>query len=797
MHELKPKDLKWTCPVGGFAFKTTASVKPLAGVMGQKQAMEALRTGIEIRQRGYNVFVSGMHASGRSTLINESLRRYMPDLPAPPDLVYVNNFQMPYRPRLLIFPAGEGGRFVQALEEMLDDLQKTAKAFVQHSESGNHTQLNVVRERFEKRQEKYRLKFEKELRGKGFMIFSGEGRPADLLYVHESKPVSLTEIEKLVHAGGLSMKLFREVRRNYQEKKRKLNSFIARTNRLQQEYFKEIEKVEQEQLREQLDRRIAELKKEFPYEGVADHLDELRDDVLDQHVLLRPPSPQDGGFDRSDKDRLRSFKANLLFSGEGIDAPPVVFENNPTVSALFGFIEKPSGEDGPIPSDFMDIRPGSLVEANRGFLVLDVSFLVQSPSLWKSLKTTIRTGKVVYQEPEGSSGAGTGLKPDPIPVDIKVILVGEPEVFDLLYEVDQEFRHSFKVSVKLEPDFPLTGNLLKKKLPAFVARITKKEKLLPLNRQAMAKLAEYGVRLSGQKKRFTGSLGKIADLLREANWCARRKRRKTVGREHITAAIEQGVQRINLLEKRLNKAILDDTIVIQTRGGRVGQVNGLAVYDLGDYSFGKPARITAETAVGKSGIINIERESGMSGTTHDKGVHILTGYLRARFAQKRPLSLSASLCFEQSYSTIDGDSASSSEVYALLSSLSKMPLRQDLAVTGSVNQKGEIQSIGCVNEKIEGFFDVIRARRPTGKEGVVIPRSNIQDLMLRDDVVEAVKKGRFHIWVVRTVEEGIEILTGRKAGKLQKNGAWTKGSVFEAVDAALEQMAATLKRYTS
>jgi predicted ATP-dependent protease len=349
--------------------------------------------------------------------------------------------------------------------------------------------------------------------------------------------------------------------------------------------------------------------------------------------------------------------------------------------------------------------------------------------------------------------------------------------------------------VDLEPDIPLTTSVLKRKFPAFLAKVCTQDSLLPLNRAAAALVAEYAVRLAGRTDKLTASLGTLADVLREADWCARGKGSRVVKGSDIQMAIEQSVARVNAVERRMNEAIVTGSIMIQTKGKRVGQINGLAVYDVGDYSFGRPSRITVETSVGHGGIINIEREAGMSGGSHDKGVHILTGYLRSRFAQKRPLSLTASICFEQSYAAIDGDSASSTEVYAILSSLSGLPIRQDVAVTGSVNQKGEIQAIGNVNEKIEGFYEVVQSGRPTGREGVLIPARNLPDLMLREDVVQAVKKGRFHIWPVRSVEEGIEILTGVKAGRRRKDDSWSPDSVFDRVDRRLEELVRGLKNY--
>lgn len=798
MRELKPNDLKWTCSPEVFSFRTTGSIKPLQGIFGQAEALKALKTGIEIRKSGYNVFVAGPHASGRRALIRECLRRFIPKLPPQPDLVYVNNFYAPHKPRLLTFPAGRGGAFVDKLDALMATITQTYRDMTQ--DAGNQKKLKSLQGRFENRFNRIRSQFEKDARQYGFFVGqlrSHEGqRNPDLFYIFNDKPISMEELEEQVFAGNFPPDQFSKLRRLYTRKKKELNMALTQITRLNQQYIKDLEAFEHRQVKVVLERELREMVKAFPMAGVKTHLNDLKQEILSQLKRFRAAAQEPG--DASDKDQFRDFRANLIASSAPTTAaakkPPVVFENNPSFSNLFGFIEKPGGDDGGGPSDFMDIRPGAIIEANHGFIVLDISLVLQSPTLWNVLKTTVRTGNVTVQEPEGMSSPGSGLKPEPVPVDIKVILVGEPHVFDMLYDIDPEFRHNFKVCVKLEPDFPLARRLLKNQLPGFIAKICANEGLAPLNRDAVCEVAEFGVRLSGQKNKFTGSLGNLADLLREADWCAKCDKKRTVNRSHIRAAIKQSIRRLNSAERRLSEAIANGTVMIQTKGAVLGQINGLAVYDLGDYSFGRPAKITAETSVGDAGIINIEREAGMSGVTHDKGVHILTGYMRTLFAQERPMSLTASICFEQSYSMIDGDSASSTEVYALLSSLSGLPIRQDIAVTGSVNQKGEIQSIGCVNEKIEGFFDIIHGDSPTGREGVIIPHANLQDLMLRDDVIQSVKQGRFHIWTVKSVEEGIELLTGVKAGRRRKNGTWSPGSVFDRVDKRLAELKRHLQK---
>ncbi len=795
MRELKAEEVRWRCPPDLFAFRTTAELKPISGVVGQKRAMQALRTGIQIRKAGYNIFVAGPPHSGRMTLIRECFKRYLPRLEQAPDRVYVNNFHAPYRPRLLEFPPGKGEAFVAALDDLINQVRDQVAALAR--EEGPRSSLAKLRNRFEKKRQKVRDAFEKRIRKDGFMIGQVKGQEGyrpDLLYLHEKRPLTMSELEELTVQGKFPADRFAALGRIYETRMQEFGKAMAELARLDQAFAREFASLEESHVGKFLRRMPKRLARSFPYPGVEEHLKALRDAILSRLHIFRP-RPHDGTPEGEERDRFREFRGNLLFSRPDRKEPPVVFEKHPTFTSLFGFVERSGGEDGSGLSDFMDIRPGSMLEADRGFLVLDAADVLQSAHLWNVLKNILKRGSLPIHEPEAPSSSGPLLKPDPIPIDVKVILVGEPYLFDLLYDVDPDFRSTFKIRVDLEPDFPRTAAFLKKRFPSFVAKICAEEKLRPFDREAVGLLAEHGVRLAGRRNKFTASLGRLVDLMREADWCCRTEGKRVVKARHVECALRQSRERVNGLERRMTEAILNRSILIETKGRRVGQINGLAVYDLGDYSFCRPSRITVETSVGHGGIINIERESGMSGGTHDKGVHILTGYLRSRFAQKRPLSLTASICFEQSYTAIDGDSASSTEVYAILSSLSGLPIRQDIGVTGSVNQKGEIQAIGNVNEKIEGFFDVVRANRPTGKEGVIIPEANVPELMLRKDVVEAIRARRFHIWSVRTVEEGIEILTGVPAGKRRSDGTYTPGSVFDRVDRRLEELVRGLRKY--
>ncbi|RME21093.1 MAG: Lon protease family protein [Deltaproteobacteria bacterium] len=495
-------------------------------------------------------------------------------------------------------------------------------------------------------------------------------------------------------------------------------------------------------------------------------------------------------------DPFAQLQVNVVLTNAHRKGCPVVFEPSPSVSRLLGTIEHTVDETAKAGAEFMSIRAGSLLRANGGFLLLKAEDLLAEPGAWKVLKRALSTGQLEIRAPEGPMmPVLSGLKPDPIPLDVKIILHGDDLVYRMLYLADDDFSKAFKVKAEFDTVMDFNRSSLEKYM-AFVQRVVKEEDLLAPNRAAVAALVEESIRQAEDQRKLSTRFRLVADLLREASYWARRCGRRNITRKEVEQAIEHRRRRVNLVEEKYREDIERDVIMVSTSGAKVGQVNGLAVFDLGDYSFGKPSRITASVGVGRQGVVNIEREAGLSGAIHDKGVYIISGFLAERFGRDVPLSLEARLCFEQSYGEIDGDSASSAEIYALLSALSGVPLRQSVAVTGSVNQHGELQPIGGINHKIEGFFDLCRSRGLDGSHGVVIPRANLPHLMLRQEVVDSVRKGKFHIWAASSVDEGMEILTGFRAGTPGRSGLFPRGTINRLVQDRLRSMAEALRDYS-
>jgi len=800
-EEVQVEKLRWRCDPNLLPFETTQAVEPCDEIIGQARALEAIRVGLDIHSIGYNIFVTGLAGTGRFTTIKCLLEEIEVKGRIPNDLCYVNNFKNPDMPHMVSLPAGQGNAFRKEMEALIESLKKKIPLILE-----NETYLNKkkeVVERYRTKQAEMFREFEKKVNKENFALVQIQMGPYSrpgIFPVIEGNPVNFEQLEALVEEGKLAKEDLERIKGEQAELVNELENIFKETRRSEKDIKEELTSLDYEVISPVVKDSISDIKEKFENEKVHRYLDEVQEDILANLGRFRekeeaPASPLPGLILPQPVDSFAEYQVNVLVDNSETKAPPVVVETTPNYRNLFGMIERVVDRSGIWKTDFLHIKAGSFLRANGGYLIFNALDALLEPWVWPALKRTLKNQVIEIQTYDPFYIFSTSaLKPEPIECNVKVIMIGDSYMYHLLYNLDDDFKKIFKIKA----DFDSVMNKDTEKIQqyaSFIRKICDEEKLKPFDQTGIGAVVEYGVRLAGRQKKLSTRFHLIADLLREANYWATKDGSNVVKEKHVDMAVEKKIHRVNLIEEKIQEMIDDGTILIDSDGMVVGQVNGLSVYNLGDYMFGKPSRITAKTSMGKAGIINIEREAEMSGPTHNKGVYILAGYLRGKYAQDKPLTMSASICFEQSYSGVDGDSASSTEIYALLSSLSGLPLRQDIAVTGSVNQKGEIQPIGGVNEKIEGFFDVCKAKGLTGKQGVMIPYLNIDDLMLRKEVVHAVEEGKFHIYSVKTVDQGIEILTGVEAGERLEDGRFKEGSVNDLVDKKLRELGTKIKEF--
>jgi len=793
-EKLPVEKLRWRCDPGSLDFASTDELKVCPDIIGQERAVNALRLGLDIESLGYNIFVSGLVGTGRKTAINCLLGETARAKRIPDDKLYVNSFKNPDMPRLIRLPAGQGRNFKKDMDELIDYLRKNI-ALVFESEYYQMRKKEIVEEQNTKVKEILKG-FEKEVAKENFALIQLQiglfARPA-IIPLIDGKPTNFDELAALAEAGKFQQAKLERLEKKHSQLIDRMETVFKEIRGIEKTVQGRFKSLDNEVVTPLVKNRIEEIKERYKNEKVNEYLEEVRENILDSLDKFRTKpeeqTPAVPGLPLIEADPFLEYRVNLLVDNYGAEKAPVIFETSPTYRNLFGTIEVAPERFGQWRADFTKIKAGSFLRADGGFLIIEALDALIEPGVWPTLKRTLRNRKVEIQNyfPFYMISL-TAMKPEPIECDVKVAMVGDIFLYHLLYTHDEDFKKIFKVRA----DFDSVMDVRRESIMEyanFIKKIISNENLRPFGKNAVAAVVEYGVRLAGKQNKLSTQFNALADILREANYWAQKEGSAEVTEEHVDRAIEEKMERSRLIEEKIQEMIEEGTIMIDTEGSVVGQVNGLSIYDTGDYSFGRPSRITARTSVGDSGIINIEREAELSGRIHNKGVLILAGYLRSKYAQNKPLAMSASLCFEQSYSGVEGDSASSTEVYALLSALSELPLRQDIAVTGSVNQKGEIQPIGGVNQKIEGFYEVCKAKGLTGTQGVIIPYQNVKDLMLRKDVVEAVRQGKFHIYPVETIDQGVEILTGVAAGERREDGSYEADTVNYLVDKKLQEFA--------
>ncbi len=800
-HEVPADQLRWRLDPATLPFSSTDDLEPLDEIIGQERGVEAFRFGMGMAKKGYNIFVTGQPGSGRLATVKRLLAELAATDGVPDDLCYANNFERPEQPVLLRFAAGEGARFKEGMRKFLDDVRREAPQLFESEEY--IARKNAIAEAHERQVREFYKSIEDKVKDTGLVVVRMQMGPIqrpDLVPLVDGEPKRMVDLEELVEAGSFPREEFERLRDRRLELKEELDAIVQKVRELHKAVAAKHQEVDRLMFTTLAREHLEPLYERYPAPKVRAYLDSVLEHMgknLDDIRMLGggAPAPQGLPFmpaPPGPEAILHPYSVNLLVDNSQRTGPPVIVESYPTYRNLFGSIERLADRMGTWRTDFTKIKAGSFVRANGGYLVINLLDAIMEPGVWQTLKRSLKTETIEIETYDPYYFiSSTGLKPEPIDMDVKVVVLGDARIHSLLRRYDPDVPKIFKVRADYESSMDRTERTLEQ-LARFVRAEVDKQGLLPFAASGVAAVAEEAVRMAGRQEKMTTAFPALADLLAEADYQARGAAAAAVGAEHVLAAVDARVRRSNQAEEHLQEMIDRGSLFVDVDGAKVGQVNGLAVYSLGDHAFGRPSRITASTALGKEGIINIEREADMSGPTHNKGMLILAGYLRERFAQDKPLTLAASIAFEQSYGGIDGDSASSTELYALLSSLSGLPLRQDIAVTGSVNQKGEIQPIGGVNEKIEGFFLCCRRAGLTGSQGVMIPEANVKDLMLRPEVVQAVRDGDFHIHAVRTVEQGIELLTGTPAGTRTRTG-WTRGSVFALADARLGELGRALR----
>jgi ATP-dependent Lon protease len=795
-EELTPDKLTWTLDVENIPFDSSKDCEACEGIIGQERALKAIQTGLDIQSLGYNIFVTGMVGTGRTTTIKQLLEKMRKEEEKPDDILYVNNFKHPDEPTLIMLPAGKGKHFEENMEHLIEMLKSNIPELLK---SKYYTEKrDEIVESAQKIQKEMLKEFEEEVAKEGFSVIQVQMgmfvRP-DLIPMIEGKPTPFNQLDTMVREGKYEKEKLEEQKEKYEELRGKLEAILAKLKESEDRTRRMLKDWDEESITPIITGGISGIRSQFDAKKILEYLDDVEENLIKNIDLFK--APQKEAKEKEMVDPFIEYRVNLLIDNADTKGTPVVMETNPNYLNVFGSIEATVSRSGIWQTDFTKIKAGSLLKANGGYLVMNALDALVELGVWQTLKRTLKYQTLDIQNLASLYLISTSrLKPEPIDIDVKVVFIGDSYIYNLLYFMDPDFKKIFKIKSEFDAETEKDDKTIVE-YAQFIRKICDEDNLNHYDKEGMAAVIEYGTRLAGKQKKISTRFHVLADVIREACYWSGKDNSDKVKRKHVEQAIRERFERVSLIEDKIQEMIEEGTIMIDTEGSEIGQVNGLSVYAMGEFSFGKPTRITASTAVGRAGVINIEREADMSGRTHNKGVLILGGYLRGKYAQNKPFSLSASLAFEQSYGGVDGDSASSTEVYAILSSLSKLPLRQDIAVTGSLNQKGDIQPIGGVNEKIEGFFEVCKAKGLTGNQGVIIPHQNVKNLMLRKEIIDAVSEGKFHIYPVITIEQGIEILTGVEAGKKQKDGVFPKETVNYLVDQELQRLAKSWKTFSA
>jgi len=809
-RKIPASELRWSPPKSMLKkFKNPTKIKPTEAIVGQRKATDALDVGLKLYKRGYNIYVAGIAGTGRMTTIRRALQKVCKETSChpegrivPPDRCYVYNFVDASQPILLTFPRGQGRVFKDDMNELIRFLKTEIPKALESQNVSKEREMIV--ERYQRQEKKIFEEFAESLKKEGFALIQVQegGYIAPSVFpIIGNEAVSVDYLDVLVKEEKLEAAERDKKVKRHRELTADLKRVLASAKGIGKEMHQSLERLVERAASTVLDSAMDDLLVRYKDEKVKKYLLRVKNHILKNIENFSGKKENEkhqegilviGGGSRQPEDPFWYYEVNLLYDTSSVPSEhgdaPIVEEHNPSYINLFGAIEYNVGSGGFWSTDFRHIKAGSLLRADGGYIIVNAMDLLRRPLVWDQLKRVLKTEQLSIQQPESYFQiAPLTLKPEPIDLSVKVIMIGPSWLYNVLYHYEEDFPKTFKVLSDFGTTMPLDDNAAIN-YAAVLRAVCERGKIRHFDQEGLVAMLEHGIEEAGQRDRISTRFAYITDVLREADFFASQDGKSKIGRKHVEQAIDSKRDRHSLTEERVQRMIDEGVLLIDCKGKRVGQVNGLSVYQMGHVSFGKPSRVTATTSVGTGGIVNVEREAKLSGPIHDKGVLIINGYLRQKYAQREPLNLSASICFEQSYGGVDGDSASSTEIYAILSSLSGLPIRQDIAVTGSVNQLGDIQPIGGANEKIEGFFDVCKAKGLTGKQGVMIPAQNERHLMLRRDIVTAVKKGKFHIYSIRDIDEGLELLLGKSAGKMRSDGSYPPETVHGMVAKRIAKM---------
>ncbi|SHN51229.1 Lon protease family protein [Fervidobacterium gondwanense] len=739
--------------------------------IGRKRAVRSLIFGLDMEKSGYNIFVVGLSGTGRKTFVKHFVSEYSQKKPVPSDVAYVMDFEDPQRAKVIFLPSGRGIDFKKDMEKLVENLtEKISKVFEGEDYKVRRKEID---EEFEAEQERYTRELIEKAQKLGYLI----KLTATGVNYYPLKDGKVIKEEEYINLSDEEKKFYEENERKVQLL---IDAAVENVRKLESVYKERVRDLNRYALLFATEEFFSAIENKYPYSDVKEYIHKIKEDIIDKVTSTKKLQELEYYF-------RRAYSVNLIVDNSGLNTAPVVFEDTPTYHNLFGKIEYIERE-GMLYTDFTMIRPGSIHKANGGYLILDARELLVHPFVWDRLKKVLFSGQIEVENIDTAYGYSTiaTLKTEPVPLKLKVILVGTPEIYELLYEYDPDFEKLFKIKVELDWELDTTVENVKD-LISFIADYTKENEILPAKKSALNKVLWYSMRLSGDRTKLSMKLGSIIDLLEEANFFAQKRNSKFIEYTDVHQALTEREDRLKLIVEKYDDMFRKEDLIIDVSGKVVGQVNGLTVVNFGDFEFGLPVRITAKTYLGSSGILDIQREADLSGQIHSKAVMILTGYLGSKYARKVPFSIGVSISFEQVYGYVEGDSASLAEVLAIISAISKIPLKQSIAVTGSINQHGHIQPVGGVTEKVEGFYRICKLKGLTGNQGVIIPRANIRNLVLSDEIIEAIKAGQFHIWTADDVDEAIELMTDKPAGVMTKNYEYPRGTVNYHVVQALKR----------